>query len=792
MVKLRRGGNRFKTDGGNAVAGDILILGKGDLLPCDARLISSESLIVKEIINTRDGIRNRIVKKDHSVVYNSESEIKSPDAANMVYAGSAVIDGEALAIVVATGKDTYLSAFVPAGALAGNDNSDAYIEELKPKFYRISFICFSLLAILSLLSIVTLKEVSFVSNFLMLFSSVAMLTTELIRMGQSSIFSNTIDKMSKSGASKKQRDTTAYVRGSSTLGILSETTRLALLGRAALFDGVSHVGNVCITAKGDILSRLDTQNPIGNRILICIHTYLKAMRESGAQTSLLLDGIADSLNDHLKEVEFDISGASLMLKSLYFVNDAGGENGYANAETAEGGYRVLLTFNENVLSFCTSVRRKNGIDTEKLASADSFSDFINNVKNTGGKALFVVSETNGETVLEGIVSLHEHLSEDIPSVIPELDKMGIKTIVMLPYEDRNLLSEPLFAPLFDGKVAFASEFRRDKLDITSGLNEYCAYMGFSPEEYALLITEMRKNGERVAAYGIDNDYYSAMSSADISISSDVLIYSSAKYKESVYEKLAGEGSDSNIRCSQFTRLISKIIVHRTHEKGGGVLAIANTVKRSRAALIAFSYSIFFFAALMSTLIPISAMSALLGIGLVNAVQVICLAVVSALLSMSVFSDVQPKTDLLNSRGGFAAYPSKILDNKAFSLAVRTAFVCIFASVLKILDACSVFGENPSYSMPVFISILLSWALELLMNLDFTRRGEGRRLAWIRFLSAYAFVLLISGIITQNVFAEELLPHGIGTLEFLIVPIYCLLYFVLLLVLRFVEKRRKKA
>jgi len=253
------------------------------------------SLIVKEIINTRDGIRNRIVKKDHSVVYNSESEIKSPDAANMVYAGSAVIDGEALAIVVATGKDTYLSAFVPAGALAGNDNSDAYIEELKPKFYRISFICFSLLAILSLLSIVTLKEVSFVSNFLMLFSSVAMLTTELIRMGQSSIFSNTIDKMSKSGASKKQRDTTAYVRGSSTLGILSETTRLALLGRAALFDGVSHVGNVCITAKGDILSRLDTQNPIGNRILICIHTYLKAMRESGAQTSLLLDGIGDTI-----------------------------------------------------------------------------------------------------------------------------------------------------------------------------------------------------------------------------------------------------------------------------------------------------------------------------------------------------------------------------------------------------------------------------------------------------------------------------------------------------------------
>ncbi len=793
MVKLRRGGNHFMTDGRNVVVGDILILTKGDLLPCDARLISSESLVVKELINTRDGVRNRIVKKDHSVIYDADSDIKSPDAANMLYAGSAVLDGEALALVVATGKDTYLSGFIPEGALAGNENFDSYVEEIKPKFYRISFVCISLFAILSLLSIVTLRETSFVSNFLMLFSSIAMLSIELIRMGQGNIFSAAVDKMSRSGSNKKKRDTTAYVRGFSTPGILSNVTRLALLGRAGLYDGISHVGKVCVTSKGEILSELNTENPIGHRILTCIHTYLKAMRESCAQTSFVLDGVANSLNDHLRSVNFDVSGASLIIKSLYFTDVATGENGYAHAETNEGEYSVALSFNDNVLSLCTFARKQNGKDTDKIATPGAFSDFINNVRNTGGKPLFVVSKSNGETVLEGIVALYEQPAGDLTSVIPELNKMGIITTVMLADEEESLLTESAFAPLFDGKVAFASEFKRDKRDITSGLYEYCAYMGFSPDEYALLITAMRKNGESVAAYGIDNDYYSAMSSADVSISSDVLIYSSPKYKESIYERLAPDGRDSNIRCSQITRLLSKIIVHRTHAKGGGVLAIANTVKRSRAAILSFAYSIFFFAVLMSALIPISAASALLGIELVNAVQTVCLAVVGAILSMTVFSDAQPKPELLNSRIDFSALPSEIPDKKFLSLTVRASFVVLFACVLKILDACSVFGESPSYSMPVFIAILLSWALELLLlNLDFTGHGEGRRLSWIRFLLAYAFVLVVSGIITQKAFAEELLPHGIGTLEFIIVPVYCILHFVLIFALRFIEKRRKKA
>ncbi len=790
QLRIIRGGNRFFTDGRNAVVGDIILLSRGDVLPCDARLISSEGLLVKELINTKSGIRNRTVGKDHSIVYSSEDGIKSPDAVNMLYAGSVILEGEARALVVSTGKGVYLSKFIQDGTLAGKDDIDGQAEKFKPIVYRISFICLSSLAILSLLSLITLRETSFVSNFLMLTASVALLSLELIKMGQKMIFSSTVERLSRSGASKKKKDTTAYIRTSSAPELLSRVSTLALLGRAALYDGVSHVGDICVSGNGDIIPALDPRNGIGNRILTCMHTYLKAIRESGARSALVLDGIADSLTDHIKNVGFDIGGASLVLRSLYFADDPSGENGYACAETAESEYRVALTFDETILSFCKSARSKNGRDTEAFSDS-RYTDFIGDVRQRGGRCLFVVSETRGEAVLEGIVSLYEHPSENLSSALPELQKMGVKTLVLLSSEDESVIGEELFASLFGGKVAYASEFRRGRLEITDNIGDFCAYAGFGTDEYALLISALRKRGECVAAYGIDNSYYDAMARADLSVSCDILRYSSAKYKESVYERLAPEGRDTNVRCSQRTRLLSKLIIHRDHARGGGLLSLSFAIRRSRAAFISFAYSVLFFAVIMSALIPLSAWSALLGINLINAALAVCLGVVGAILSMTVFSDAQPKLDLLYSKKDHSAYPLSLIDGKLLYLIFRTSAVTLFAVILKILDAVGIFGETPSYTMPIFISVLLTSAGELLiMNRDFTRGGEGRRRSWIRFLIAYAVVLSFVGIITQELFAAELFPDGLGTWEFLIIPAYCLIYFIAVFAARLVERKRK--
>lgn len=790
MLKVKRGGNTFHTDGRNIVTGDIIILSQGDLLPCDARIISSRTLIVKELINTKNGIRNRVVRKDHSIEYTDRS-VKAPDVENMLYAGSAILSGDAVCVVVATGKNTYLSRFLPEGALAGGERADASIEWLKPTLYRVSFFSIAALAVLSLLSIVTLKGTSFVSSFLMLLSSIAMISLEIIRMGRDNIFSAVIDRLARTDAKRKKKDCTAFLRGASATETLNRVTNVALLGRAALYDGILHVDSACVSAKGEVISTLDPNDTLPRRILTCVNTYLKALRDSGVSTDLVRDGVAESLREYLKAVGFDASGASLVLQSLYFAGDSSGKNGYACAETAESEYRVVISLEENVLSLCEKVRSRDGQRAERLVLDGAYRNYIDNVRQNGGRCLFVVSETNREAVLEGVLALYEKPAQDIEGALGELTRMSAKTTVMLLEEDKNILDEPTIAPLFEGEIAFASDFSASGKKITDDLNRYCAYMGFSAEEYAQLVLAMRQSGEVVAAYGIDNAFYDVMSRADIAVSSDTVRYSSPKYRESVYERLACEGRDSNVRCSQMTRLLSKVIVHRTNTNGGGLLAISNAIRRSRAAYISFAYSILFFAAVICSLISIAAMSAILGIQLINAVQACCLSLVFGVLSMSVFADAQPKLELLYSKKDFSLYPSKILSEKLPYIISRIGLSCVIAVTVKVLDVLGVFGAAPSYTMPIFISLLLIGAVELfIVNLDFTRRGEGRGRSFTRFLIAYAVVLVVGGVITQNFFAAELFPNGIGTLEFLIVPAFCILYPAVAFSVRAIEKKRK--
>lgn len=796
MVKLRRGGNGYYTDGRNAVEGDILILSRGDLLPCDARIIHCSELEVKELINTKSGIRNRIVKKDHERVYSESDPAIAPDAENMLYAGSAIMRGEALAVVVATGSHTYLSKYAECGELAGKDEEYEGVKAFKPTLHRICFICFSALIILALLSLVTLRQTSFVDNFLMILASLAMISLELVSVGARNAFAVSVERTARisRGSSKNKKDLSASVRGVKALDTLTGVTDLVLLGRVALSDGVYHVADAY--TQGGIIKELAPDTNMGNRLMTCIHTYVKALKESGVQNQFVLDGVSDALAEHLRLSGFDISGASLIIKSLYYANDPAGENGYACAETTTSAYRVALTFDESILSFCKLARSNNGVDVEPIAEdCRRLESFKRNVLESGGRCLYVVSETDNRAVLEGVVALVEAPAAELPHAMPQLESMGIKTTVMLLEENeesRRLVSSPALAHLFDGKVAFASKFKEAGIDITSYVGEYCAYVGFSAKEYADLITAMRKNGSSVAAYGLDNDYYEAMARADIAISCDVLRYSSDKYKESVYEKLAPEGRDTNIRCSQQTRLLSRVIIHRTHANGGGLAAIANSLASSRSAYVSLSQSILLFAMLMSSLLPVVAMSVVTGSYLLSGVHTISLAVVGALLSMLAFADSEPKSEIINSRMSFTDYPVDILKYKTPGLIARTAVAIVATVTIRILDAVGVFGENASYEMPVFISLLLTVFVELfIINGDYSRRGEGRRRCWLKVIFAYAMLLGICAVITQDALVEHIFVNGIGGLEFLIVPAYCLLYAIAVLVARSIEKKRKK-
>ncbi len=788
VVRVVRGGKKYYTDGRNVVKGDLFVVKSGDLLVCDARIISSDSLTVKELFNTAMGVRNRDVQKSGEASYSDRDGVDAPNASNMLYAGSVVSGGRAVCVVVATGEDVYLSRFVGVGELSGFEPEYGGVKTIRPTLQRVSFFSLAAVVLLSLISLITLKETSFVHNFAMLLSSVAMISLELVETASENAFACCIERSARvfGESSENKKDVAAFIRDVKAIDTLTDVSDLVLLGDAALFEGGFRFGEVCVGER--VLLTLSADDPSGSRLLTYAHTYLRALAESGIENEFLLDGAADSLTNYIRSSEFDIEGADLVIKSLYFSADASGERGFACVETTLGEYRTTLSFDESVLSLCTSAR---GEMNEKLGFADVKDKILNfrrDVEGRGGRCLYFISESGGEAVFEGALAVYRVPAAELSAAIEALGSSRVTVKAMLL--DDDLASSNVTSAL-GGEVAYASDFAARGVDILDNIDEYSVYVGFSADEYARLIDRMRENGSVVAAYGVGDEYYDVMVRANLAVSCDVLRYSSEKYKESLYEKLPCDGRETNLRCSQKTRLLSRMLIHRSHKGSGGLNAIVNALNASRSAYLSLAQSLLIFIMLMSTLLPIIAVSALTGVYLLNAIQTAALAFSAALISIIVFSDSVSKDSLLSSSTDFKHLPTALIRYKLPGIIARASLSAVFALVLLILDLAEVFGEDPAYSMSVFIALLLTVFVEFfIINNDYTASGEGRRRCFLRVLLIYAALLAVAAVITLPPLSDDLFSNGIGSYEFVIVPVYCLLFTLTVFIARRIESKRK--
>ncbi|MCM3904491.1 MAG: cation-transporting P-type ATPase [Pyrinomonadaceae bacterium] len=101
-VRVRRGGQDTSIKAEDLVPGDIVILTPGNIVPADARLIQTVKLRAKESVLT--GKRTAVDKRVSQVVADDPIAKRQ----SMVYLGSTIDFGSAVAVVVATGVQTEL------------------------------------------------------------------------------------------------------------------------------------------------------------------------------------------------------------------------------------------------------------------------------------------------------------------------------------------------------------------------------------------------------------------------------------------------------------------------------------------------------------------------------------------------------------------------------------------------------------------------------------------------------------------------------------------------------------
>lgn len=101
-AKVRRDGQEQEIEVESLVPGDVVLIEKGDLVPADLRLIEADKLRVSEAALTGESVPSE--KRTEPV----EEDIPLAERTSMLYKGTSVADGTAVAVIIATGTATEL------------------------------------------------------------------------------------------------------------------------------------------------------------------------------------------------------------------------------------------------------------------------------------------------------------------------------------------------------------------------------------------------------------------------------------------------------------------------------------------------------------------------------------------------------------------------------------------------------------------------------------------------------------------------------------------------------------
>jgi len=116
-AKVRRDGKTSMTEASGLVPGDLLVLEAGDRVAADARLLETASLRINESTFTGESMP---VEKNVQAV---DAAAAIHDRRNMVFTGTTVSHGRALAVVTATGMETEIGRIAEAISSAKKDKT---------------------------------------------------------------------------------------------------------------------------------------------------------------------------------------------------------------------------------------------------------------------------------------------------------------------------------------------------------------------------------------------------------------------------------------------------------------------------------------------------------------------------------------------------------------------------------------------------------------------------------------------------------------------------------------------
>ncbi len=579
-AKIIRGGKLYRVSFKNIVRGDIIIFEQGDIVPADARLITSDNLTVSM---RADRERYMTLKKQAEGVVLSDEKNPAKHV-NILHAGSVIVEGSARAIVYATGTYTYLGAMCGEIQEPYSDNIPEELKKMKKTCSKISFIsmlCIIPFCVVSLLLSHTAGGTATLSlTFLTALSISASCMTQLSCTVCKVFFIKKIKDMLEGQYPCAVRTTDAFDK-------LNNVKYLFMLDGSALTDGVLHF-DTAFTAEGEAKS-FSVATPTTDILFDMVSLYNLAESNMLTLGLNLPDRFKVGLSEFCSLGHADVealkircpinsymTGSDSLPIDRVFYSDSGKNTVLHVARTADIFSQCSYAVVSGQVQAITSV----GIDklrhtySKYTASGKTVLVFATSCLEDSGKTI-------GKTFI-GAVVLGEEFDRNAANAIMTLEKRGVKVLNFV--DIANLRSAPQIPiELRRGVCAKKEDFLRSGVPITYRFGEINTYSDFEEKDILSLLKLARSEGGKVAVIAFSDFAPSVIELADIFIScAPIVNVLSPKNEEELYTTEL-VGAVNSLSASEILKSKSDILIERPNGKKGGIFSLTLALSNASAA-----------------------------------------------------------------------------------------------------------------------------------------------------------------------------------------------------------------
>ena len=570
-AKVIRGGKLYRIDIDSLVVGDVILLERGDVVGCDARIVTSDSLSVMMRVDLN---KYELLEKNAECALN-DNENNPKNMKNVLHAGSVIETGSARAIAVATGRYTYIGARTGGISEPYNDNVPAELKKLRgycSKINMFSMICILPFCMMSLLfGHLADGDLTLSTAFLTALAITVSAMSQLVCTHFKFFFVYRIKKLLYSDASVAIRTTGAFDG-------LVDMRYLFLLDGASLTDGILHFDRA-FTAEGEIRN-YNTVTATGKELF----EYALMYRNSDSRMLTVGTREPDRFSKGLDEFLslYNLDSASVNIRrpiSSYVVGNSKGDSDKVFFSEEGVGKILSVSHTSSIISKCSCVNVGGQIKPLNSTGIDKIKHAWNRYVTKGKKVLIftVTGRDDGESrCFIGMIALREETNAETIKSLEFIKRLNVKPISFV--SNAAVPAIPVEAQV--GDVAYKEDFLREGVPLTYKFGEISTYYGFDEEDIRTLIDFAHSKGESVGVIGFSDYAPSVIQKSNVFIScSDISFNKNKKFYEELKTlEVAGTGASKS--CVQTVKSEADVLIQRPSAVGGGLISLANAITQS--------------------------------------------------------------------------------------------------------------------------------------------------------------------------------------------------------------------